>query len=76
MLVIPEELDVHYYSGTTYSKDGNDASNIALQSEYKPFEDAILKFDILSQDDSTRLYYSEKKQALILQILICMMLML
>ncbi|MGE6515255.1 exonuclease domain-containing protein [Lysinibacillus sphaericus] len=61
MLVIPEELDVHYYSGITYSKDGNDASNIALQSEYKPYEDAILKFDILSQDDSTRLYYLEKE---------------
>ncbi|MGY4794869.1 exonuclease domain-containing protein [Lysinibacillus fusiformis] len=61
MLVIPEELDVHYYSGITYSKDGYDASNITLQSEYKPFEDAILKFDILSQDDSTRLYYLEKE---------------
>ncbi|MGE7694392.1 hypothetical protein ACQKNC_09755 [Lysinibacillus sp. NPDC094177] len=61
MLVIPEELDVHYYSGITYSKDGYDASNITLQSEYKPYEDAILKFDILSQDDSTRLYYLEKE---------------
>ena len=61
MLVIPEELDVHYYSGITYSKDGYDASHVTLQSEYKPYEDAILKFDILSQDDSTRLYYLEKE---------------
>ncbi|MEK5039454.1 exonuclease domain-containing protein [Sporosarcina sp. FSL K6-3457] len=61
MLVIPSELDVNYYSGITNSKDGYDAENITLQSEYKPFEDAILKFDILSQDDSTRLYYLEKE---------------
>lgn len=59
MLVFPKDKDISYYMSLTFSKDGTDKKTITSQQEYKPYEDCLLKFDILGHDDSTRLHYLE-----------------
>ncbi|KZR59346.1 exonuclease domain-containing protein [Bacillus badius] len=61
LMVIPQNMDVEDFFPLSYAGDGKEKKVITTHMDYKPYENSLLKMDLLGQDDPTRLYLLEKE---------------